>query len=123
MRMAREIMYESQTEFARVMQVDTSTISKVEVGERMLGVLSLMSAGEKLGTGTDFLLKGDLRLVDTPLLLELMRRHPELLVEHQQAFGPLQIDHRSPRALGGMGKRRLAPARSRGSDSDTPRDQ
>jgi transcriptional regulator with XRE-family HTH domain len=128
MRMAREIMYESQTEFARVMCVDTSTISKVEAGERMLGVLSLMSAGEKLRTGTDFLLKGDLRLVSTPLLLKLVQLHPDLLAEHELAFGPLQPRipegvGLAPRRRGGMDTARQAPARSTASCSDTPRDQ
>jgi len=128
MRMAREIMYESQTEFARAMRVDTSTISKVEAGERMLGVLSLMSAAEKLRTRNDFLLRGDLRLVSTPLLLKLVQLHPELLVEHELAFGPLQPRipegaGLAPRRRGGTDMERQAPARSTASCSDIPRDQ
>ena len=89
MKMARAIVYGEQQEFARVMGMDKSTLNKIEAGTRGISLLNLLSAGEKLRTGTDFLLKGDLRLVNNDLLLALVQRHPQLLAEHRRHFGDL----------------------------------
>jgi hypothetical protein len=83
-----------------------------------------MNAAQKLRTGADFLLTGDLRLVNTQLLLKLVQLHPELLTEHEQAFGPLQPA--GPPALpppGGRGRGFQAPAHDTGSAADTPHDR
>ena len=124
LRWAREIMYESQQEFAWAMRVNNSTIAKIENGERSFGVINLMNAAQKLRTGADFLLTGDLRLVNTQLLLRLVQLHPELLTEHEQAFGPLQPA--GPPALpppGGRGRALQAPARDTVSAADTLSDR
>jgi transcriptional regulator with XRE-family HTH domain len=127
LRWARELMYESQREFAWAMRVDSSTIAKIENGERSFGVINLMNAAQKLRTSADFLLTGDLRLVDKILLLKLVHLHPELLAEHEAAFGPLHptsaiptdTNHSFPRPLRDRGKAPQAPVRDTASAADT----
>lgn len=126
MRWARELMYDSQQDFARVMGLSATTLAKVELGQRSLSVLSLMTAGEKLRTGTDFLLQGDLRLVNSPLRHFLIERHPELLSAHEAAFGPLPVSlqfpgrpQSTPRKRGGTDKARPEPTPSTAPGDDS----
>ena len=78
LRWARELVYPTQAEFAYVMDMPQATLDKIEKGERMLSVVSLISASNKLRTGSEFLLFGDLTQVDPELRRLLVKKHPEL---------------------------------------------
>lgn len=78
LRWARELVYDSQAEFARAMGIDKSQLSKMESGQRALSLANLLTAGNKLRTGTDFLLTGNIAGVDRALRILLVQRHPEL---------------------------------------------
>lgn len=79
LRWARELVYPSQAAFARAINVDKSTIAKIEKGDRGLTIMTLMLAAQKLRCSADFLLVGELVLVEPSLRANLVKRHPELL--------------------------------------------
>ena len=79
LRWARELAYGSGAAFARVMGLSQAHVNRMERGERSLSYLNLVSAANKLQTGTEYLLTGDLSSVETELRRALIQRHPELL--------------------------------------------
>jgi len=79
LRWAREQIPLTQTELAHALGVSTTVINKVEKGLRPLELLSLISAANRLRTGTEYLLTGELVAVEPELRERLVLQHPELL--------------------------------------------
>lgn len=92
LRWARELIYDTQAEFARALDVDKSTINKIENGDRSLSIETLIYAANKLQTGADYLLFGELLGVDPELRERLVQRHPELY-----AAPPIPARRRKPK--------------------------
>jgi transcriptional regulator with XRE-family HTH domain len=78
LRWARELTYGSGAAFARVMGISQGHVNRMERGERSFSYLNLVSAANKLQTGTEYLLTGDLSFVETELKQALLQLHPEL---------------------------------------------
>ena len=78
LRWARQHVYASPAEFARVIGTTTAKLREIEEGDRALTLSQLISAANKLRCGSDYLLMGELRLVDPALRGLLVKRHPEL---------------------------------------------
>lgn len=96
-RWARELIYPDKISFAAAMGISPGMLTRVEDGERCLSIFNLIAAGIKLRTGVEFLLTGELRLVQSKLLRGLLRRHPELLEGQLVDLPPLK-EHDPPLA-------------------------
>jgi transcriptional regulator with XRE-family HTH domain len=79
LRWARELVYPTQAAFARALNLDKHALAKIEHGKRPLRLVNLITAANKLRTGTEYLLTGNLAGVEPELQRLLMQRHPELL--------------------------------------------
>lgn len=93
---ARELVYPTQSEFARVLEIDKGQVSKVERGERAMSLITLIYAANKLRTGSDYLLFGELAGVDRELRTLLIQRHPELLQEQALPIQPKRQPYTPP---------------------------
>lgn len=102
LRYARLLTYPSQTAFARALGISDGMLNKIEMGLRSLSLLNLVTAANKLKTGAEYLLSGDLANVEPALRRELIHHHPQLL--EQEPWGP---DPSAPPPL-------LVPRRVRG---------
>jgi transcriptional regulator with XRE-family HTH domain len=80
LRWAREQIPLTQAELARSLDITVVTLSKAENGQRALSILSLITAANRLRTGTEYLLTGDLVAVEPELRERLVLAHPELLL-------------------------------------------
>lgn len=76
---ARELVYPTQAAFARALGLDKHSVAKIETGKRPIRLVNLITAANKLRTGTEYLLTGNLAGVEPELQRLLMQRHPELL--------------------------------------------
>lgn len=81
---ARELVFPNQSECARLLGVDASTLNKIEKGDRAPSVFLIMSLSNRLRVSTDFLLKGVLNgRTDEEMALRLAALHPELVLQQQ----------------------------------------
>ena len=96
---ARELVMPNQSECARLLGVDASTLNKIERGDRAPSVFLIAALSNRLRVSTDFLLKGVLNgRTDEELALRLAALHPELVLQQQD----------------------MAPNTDRNTSSDTP---
>lgn len=81
---ARELVIPNQSECARLLGVDASTLNKIERGDRAPSVFLIIALSNRLRVSTDFLLKGVLNgRTDEELALRLAALHPELVLQRQ----------------------------------------
>ncbi|MBS1051469.1 helix-turn-helix domain-containing protein [Gluconobacter japonicus] len=81
---ARELVIPNQSECARLLGVDASTLNKIERGDRAPSVFLIAALSNRLRVSTDFLLKGVLNgRTDEELALRLAALHPELVLQRQ----------------------------------------
>lgn len=81
---ARELVMPNQSECARLLGVDASTLNKIEKGDRAPSVFLIVALSNRLRVSTDFLLKGVLNgRTDEELALRLAALHPELVLQQQ----------------------------------------
>lgn len=81
---ARELVIPNQSECARLLGVDASTLNKIEKGDRAPNVFLIAALSNRLRVSTDFLLKGVLNgRTDEELALRLAALHPELVLQRQ----------------------------------------
>jgi len=89
---ARELVYRNRSEFARVMEIDVSTIRKLEDGTRAASVKLLDRIIHSLRISYDYVMTGSLSGVDGELALRLVEDHPELRPQLAQRLGIGRID-------------------------------
>lgn len=81
---ARELVMPNQSECARLLGIDASTLNKIEKGDRAPSVFLIAALSNRLRVSTDFLLKGILNgRTDEELALRLAALHPELVLQRQ----------------------------------------
>ncbi|GBR55012.1 transcriptional regulator [Neokomagataea thailandica NBRC 106555] len=81
---ARELVIPNQSECARLLGIDASTLNKIERGDRAPNVFLIAALSNRLRVSTDFLLKGVLNgRTDEELALRLAALHPELVLQRQ----------------------------------------
>lgn len=78
-RWARELVIPNRAEFARLEEIDTSTIAKIEAGTRPPSVFNVIGFARRLRVSADYILFGSMRGVDSELAALLVYHHPELL--------------------------------------------
>jgi transcriptional regulator with XRE-family HTH domain len=88
LRWAREASGISQSEIARRLDVDRSTLSKYEQGLRMLDPTVAARLGRMLGVSLDCLYLGLLGRWEQGISLMLAAPHPELVTQHGATSRP-----------------------------------
>lgn len=78
-RWARELVEPNRAAFARLMDVDRSTVRDMESGRRPPSIFAVLELSHRLRVTPNYLLLGNLRDVDGELAARLVRLHPELL--------------------------------------------
>nr|WP_294915924.1 helix-turn-helix transcriptional regulator [uncultured Neokomagataea sp.] len=92
---ARELVIPNQSECARLLGIDASTLNKIERGDRAPNVFLIAALSNRLRVSTDFLLKGVLNgRTDEELALRLAALHPELVLQRQDTAS--HTDKNSP---------------------------
>ncbi|GBR44178.1 helix-turn-helix domain-containing protein [Neokomagataea thailandica] len=92
---ARELVIPNQSECARLLGIDASTLNKIERGDRAPNVFLIAALSNRLRVSTDFLLKGVLNgRTDEELALRLAALHPELVLQRQDTAS--HTDRNSP---------------------------
>ncbi|HET6610149.1 MAG TPA: helix-turn-helix transcriptional regulator [Rhodopila sp.] len=78
-RQVREIYEIDQAELARALEIDASTLNKIEKGTRSPSIFNIISLANRLRVSADFLLRGQLvARMDEELALHLAAKHPNL---------------------------------------------
>jgi len=77
-RWARQLVEPNRAAFARKLQVDRTTLHKIEDGERAPSVFLVAELSHKLRVSTDYIILGTMRGVDGELAAKLLQAHPEL---------------------------------------------
>jgi transcriptional regulator with XRE-family HTH domain len=102
MRWVREVLNIGGAEAARLMGVHHTTLNKIELGERAASVFNVIEFATRFRVSTDFLLRGQLHgRTDEELALELVARHPEIVLNRERSTGT-----DTPSTSGGGGKYR-----------------
>jgi len=78
-RWARELVIPNRAEFARLEEIDPSTIAKIESGTRPPSVFNVIGFARRLRVSADYILFGSMRGVDSELAALLALHHPELV--------------------------------------------
>ena len=86
-RWARQLVEPNRAAFARKLQVDRTTLHKIEDGERAPSVFLVAELSHKLRVSTDYIILGTMRGVDGELAAQLLQAHPELH-DHTRTDGP-----------------------------------
>ena len=84
-RWARELVEPNRAAFARLMGVDTSTLTKIEDGSRAASIFNILDIAHRLRVTPDYILWGSLRGIDGELAALLVKEHPELLERSRKA--------------------------------------
>lgn len=84
-RVARELVEPNRAAFARDMEVDRSTLTKIENGERAPSIFNVIDIAHRLRVTTDYILKGSLRGIDGELAALLSLSDPEILADSRKA--------------------------------------
>jgi DNA-binding XRE family transcriptional regulator len=87
-RWARQMVEPNRAAFARVLDVDRTTLHKIEDGERAPSVFLVAQLSHRLRVSTDYIILGTLRGVDGELAARLLEAHPELR-DHSHIDGPV----------------------------------
>ena len=84
-RWARELVEPNRAAFARTLDVDRTTLHKIEDGDRAPSVFLVIQLTHRLRVSTDYILLGTLRGVDGELAARLLEAHPELHDHNRKA--------------------------------------
>lgn len=84
-RVARELVEPNRAAFARYMEVDRSTLTKIEAGQRAPSIFNVIDIAHRLRVTTDYILRGSLRGIDGELAALLALRDPEILADSRKA--------------------------------------
>jgi DNA-binding XRE family transcriptional regulator len=87
-RWARQLVEPNRAAFARKLQVDRTTLHKIEDGDRAPSVFLVAELSHKLLVSTDYIILGTLRGVDGEMAAKLLEAHPELR-DHRGTDGPV----------------------------------
>ena len=87
-RWARELVEPNRAAFARVLEVDRTTLHKIEDGDRSPSVFLVAQLSHRLRVSTDYIILGTLRGVDGELAARLLEEHPELRDHSRDINGP-----------------------------------
>jgi DNA-binding XRE family transcriptional regulator len=87
-RWARELVEPNRAAFARVLEVDRTTLHKIEDGDRSPSVFLVAQLSHRLRVSTDYIILGTLRRVDGELASRLLEEHPELRDHSRDINGP-----------------------------------
>lgn len=117
---ARELVVPNRAEFARLCNVDNSTLTKIERGTRAPSLFVLRDYANKLRVSADFLLFGTLAGNDPELERMLIAHHPELVLgqvgkdrpQPDKAPAPGRPGDARKRPLALSGERYLPPLKS-----------
>ncbi len=84
MKWARELVEPNRSEAARVLGVDTSTLTKIEAGTRAPTIFLVIQYANRYRVSTDYLLRGQLKgRMDEEMMLKLAALHPELVLDQR----------------------------------------
>jgi len=78
-RWAREHYYPNRSDFSRALDVDVSTVRKIEDGQRSPSIHMLERICHSLGVSRDYVMHGQLHGVNKELASRLIKDHPELV--------------------------------------------
>lgn len=84
-RVARELVEPNRAAFARDMEVDRSTLTKIEAGQRAPSIFNVIDIAHRLRVTTDYILRGSLRGIDGELAALLSLSDPEILADSRKA--------------------------------------
>lgn len=87
-RWARELVEPNRAAFARVLEVDRTTLQKIEDGDRAPSVFLVIEIAHRLRVSTDYILLGSLRGVDGEMAARLLQAHPMLHESNGTATDP-----------------------------------
>lgn len=94
----RELVEPNRSEAARMIGVDSSTLFKIESGDRAPSIFNVIEFANRFRVSPDFLLRGNLiSETNQELALLLAARHPELVEQLQRKAsdtGSVQTDGR-----------------------------
>jgi transcriptional regulator with XRE-family HTH domain len=76
---ARKEVMPNRAALAELMDIDRSTLAKIESGDRPPSIFNVIELAHRLRVTTDYILIGSLRGVDGELAARLAVKHPELL--------------------------------------------
>lgn len=93
-RWARELVEPNRAQFARKLQVDTSTIRNIENGSRNPSLELLERICHALRISPDYVVKGRFTGVDPEMAALLAAAHPEL-IQKSNPFGSVRTDSRA----------------------------
>jgi len=102
-RWARQLVEPNRAAFARWLQVDRTTLHKIEDGDRAPSVFLVAELSHKLRVSTDYIILGTLRGVDGELAAKLLDAHPELR-GHNRTDDPVSNDNGSNSRPGDEGR-------------------
>ena len=77
-RWARQLVEPNRAAFARGLEVDRTTLHKIEDGERAPSVFLVAQLSHRLHVSTDYIILGTMRGVDGEIAARLLEAHPEL---------------------------------------------
>lgn len=80
MQWARDLVEPNRAAFARILGVDTSTLTKIEQGERAPSIFNVRDYANRLRVSTDFLLFGKLVGLEQEMERRLIALHPEIVL-------------------------------------------
>lgn len=75
---ARELVEPNRSQFSREVELDRSTVQKIEDGDRAPSIFNVIDFAHRLRVTADYLLFGSMRGLDSELAAALAARHPEL---------------------------------------------
>jgi transcriptional regulator with XRE-family HTH domain len=75
---ARELVFPNRSEFARLLEIDGSTLAKIETGDRPPSIFNVIAIAHRLRVSTEYILRGSLLGVDSELASLLLAHHQEL---------------------------------------------
>ena len=87
-RWARQLVEPNRAAFARVLDVDRTTLHKIEDGARAPSVFLVAELSWRLRVPTDYIIHGTLRGVDGEMAAQLLEAHPELR-DHKRTDDPV----------------------------------
>lgn len=82
-RRARMFVMPNRSEFARILGVDTSTLAKIESGDRPPSVFNVIDIARRLRVSTDYILLGSMRGVDGELAALLAAEYPDMVPDRR----------------------------------------
>jgi transcriptional regulator with XRE-family HTH domain len=85
-RRAREMVEPNRAAFARLLELDRSTLAKIEAGSRAPSIFNVIDIAHRLRVTADYILRGSLRGIDGELAARLVAADPEILADSRKAI-------------------------------------